>query len=224
MKLQNLAIIMTIAVPFSSVAVAAKLDTDQKKFSYAIGAQIGSSVKREGLDLDLKAMTDAITDVVKGNKLQMTPQDMQAAVQSMQQKQAAVRAKQGEGAKKAGADFLAANKAKKDIITLANGIQYKVLKEGTGPKPTATSTVVANYSGTLINGTEFDSSYKRGEPASFPVSGVIKGWQEILPLMATGSKWQVFIPAELAYADHGAGPSIGPWETLIFEIELLEVK
>ena len=224
MKLNNLAIILTIAVPLSNTAIAAKLDTDQKRFSYAIGAQIGSSVKREGLDIDLKAMSEAITDVIKGNKLQMNPQEMQAAVQSMQEKQAAARDKQGESAKKAGEEFLAANKKKKGVTTLANGIQYKVIKAGTGAKPTSTNTVVAHYRGTLIDGKEFDSSYSRGEPASFPVSGVIKGWQEVLPLMATGSKWQVFIPSELAYGARGAGASIGPWETLVFDIELLEVK
>jgi FKBP-type peptidyl-prolyl cis-trans isomerase FklB len=126
--------------------------------------------------------------------------------------------------KKEGDSFLAANKGKEGVVTLPSGLQYKILKEGTGPKPTASDTVVCNYRGTSINGTEFDSSSKRGQPATFPVSGVIKGWTEALQLMPVGSKWQLFIPSDLAYGDRGAGGDIGPGSTLIFEVELLSVQ
>src|SRR5271157_5536937 len=131
----------------------------------------------------------------------------------------------GETNKKEGEAFLAANKAKERVVTLPSGLQYKILKEGTGPKPTAADTVVCNYRGTLINGTEFDSSIKRGQPATFPVTGVIKGWTEALQLMPVGSKWQLFIPSDLAYGDRGAaGGEIGPGATLIFDVELLSIQ
>ena len=126
--------------------------------------------------------------------------------------------------KKEGEEFLAANKSKEGVVTLPSGLQYKVLKEGTGPKPSATDSVACNYRGTLINGTEFDSSYKRGQPATFAVNGVIKGWTEALQLMPVGSKWQLFIPADLAYGERGAGADIGPNSTLIFEVELLSIQ
>jgi FKBP-type peptidyl-prolyl cis-trans isomerase FklB len=126
--------------------------------------------------------------------------------------------------KLAGQQFLAANKTKEGVVTLPSGLQYKILKEGTGPKPTATDTVVCNYRGTLINGTEFDSSYKGGKPATFPVNQVIKGWTEALQLMPVGSKWQVFVPSDLAYGERGPGAEIGPNSTLIFEIDLLSIQ
>jgi FKBP-type peptidyl-prolyl cis-trans isomerase len=126
--------------------------------------------------------------------------------------------------KKESVEFLAANKAKDGVVTLPSGLQYKILTAGTGPKPTASDTVVCNYRGTLISGTEFDSSYKRGQPASFPVNGVIKGWTEALQLMPVGSKWQLFVPSDLGYGDRGAGADIGPGATLIFEVELLSIQ
>jgi FKBP-type peptidyl-prolyl cis-trans isomerase len=130
----------------------------------------------------------------------------------------------GEMNKKESVEFLAANKAKDGVVTLPSGLQYKILTAGTGPKPTASDTVVCNYRGTLISGTEFDSSYKRGQPASFPVNGVIKGWTEALQLMPVGSKWQLFVPSDLGYGDRGAGADIGPGATLIFEVELLSIQ
>jgi len=131
---------------------------------------------------------------------------------------------QAQKAKLEGDQFLLKNKSKPGVVTLDNGLQYRVIEAGSGVKPTASNSVVAHYSGTLVNGTEFDSSYKRGQPATFPVNGVIQGWQQILPMMATGSTWEVFIPSNLAYGERGAGGSIGPNETLIFKIELIEVK
>lgn len=214
--------ILIVATPAFS---ADKLTTDEQKFSYAIGFQIGQNLKSQGLDkVDIKALSLAISDVLKDQKLKLSMDEMQQAFQSMQKKMLADRDAKGEKAKVAGEKFLAENKSKPGIKTLDNGIQYKVISEGKGDKPKATDTVVAHYRGTLINGTEFDSSYKRGEPATFPLTGVIKGWQEVLPMMAIGSKWQVFIPSELAYGARGAGANIGPNETLIFDIELVEIK
>jgi len=142
----------------------------------------------------------------------------------MRKKQQEQMQKAGEANKKEGEAFLAANKSKDGVVALPSGLQYKILTLGTGPKPAAADTVVCNYRGTLINGTEFDSSYKRGQPATFPISGVIKGWTEALPLMPVGSKWQLFIPSELAYGERAPDPEIGPNSTLIFEVELLSIQ
>lgn len=214
----------TLLLIMSSAATAAEFKTTKQKYSYAIGFQIGNGLKKDNADVDVEAIKEGIKDVLAGSKTQVSMEDMQAAVMEMQKEQQAAREAEGEKAKKAGADFLAANKKKKGVKTLKSGIQYKVITEGKGSKPKASDSVVAHYKGTLIDGTEFDSSYKRGQPATFGVGQVIQGWQEILPLMATGSKWQVFIPSDLAYGPRGAGANIGPNETLIFDIELLEVK
>jgi FKBP-type peptidyl-prolyl cis-trans isomerase len=146
---------------------------------------------------------------------------LQSDIRKKQQEHARVL---GEANKKQGDELLSANKAKEGVVTLPSGLQYKVLQEGTGPKPTATDSVVCNYRGTLIDSTEFDSSYKRGQPVTFPVSGVIKGWTEALQLMPVGSKWQLFIPPQLGYGERGAGTDIGPNATLIFEVELLSIQ
>jgi FKBP-type peptidyl-prolyl cis-trans isomerase FklB len=163
-----------------------------------------------------------------GGKTLMTPEEAQAALMEVQndlrKKQQEKMQVAGEANKKEGDAFLAANKSKEGVVTLPSGLQYKILTAGTGAKPSASDSVVCNYRGTLINGTEFDSSYKRGQPATFPVSGVIKGWTEALQLMPVGSKWQLFIPAALAYGDRGAGGEIGPSATLIFEVELMSIQ
>ena len=209
----------------TSAYAADEIKTDEQKFSYAIGFQLGQNLKNQGLgDIDVKVMTQAINDVLGGKDLKLSMEEMQQAFQAKQQKMMADMEAKGDKAKVAGDKFLADNKSKPGVKTLENGIQYKVITEGKGNKPTLESSVVAHYRGTLIDGTEFDSSYKRGEPATFPLNGVIKGWQEVLPLMAVGSKWQVWIPSDLAYGARGAGANIGPNETLIFEIELLEIK
>jgi len=206
------------------LAADIQLKSDAEKFSYTIGFQIGQSLKRDGLSVDPKIVSQAIADVLGGKDPILSMDEMQKTVQSYQQKMMAEREAKGEGAKKAGEAFLADNKSKEGVKTLPSGVQYKVVMEGKGKKPTAKDSVVAHYRGTLIDGTEFDSSYTRGEPATFPVTGVIPGWQEILPMMPVGSKWQVFIPSELAYGTRGAGNNIGPNETLVFDIELLEIK
>lgn len=203
---------------------AGGLKTDKQKFSYTAGYQIGQNLKRQNLDLDSRAFSQGAQDAITDAKARLKPEEMQAAIQTQQKKDMD---KQLAVAKKnldAGQAFLEANKKKEGVTTTASGLQYKVITEGKGKQPKSTDSVVAHYHGTLINGTEFDSSYQRNEPATFPVGGVIKGWQEVLPLMKEGSKWQVYIPSDLAYGPRGAGRDIGPNEVLIFDIELLSVK
>jgi FKBP-type peptidyl-prolyl cis-trans isomerase FklB len=203
---------------------AGGLKTDKQKFSYSAGYQIGQNLKRQNLDLDSRAFSQGAQDAIANAKPRLKPEEMQAAFQAQQKKDME---KQAAAAKKnldAGQAFLEANKKKEGVTTTASGLQYKIITEGKGKQPKSTDTVVAHYRGTLINGTEFDSSYQRNEPATFPVGGVIKGWQEALPLMKEGSKWQIYIPSDLAYGPRGAGGEIGPNEVLIFDIELLSVK
>ena len=204
------------------------LKTDKDKVSYALGMNLGDNLKRDSIDIDTAIFLRALKDTVAGGKSLLTESEARAALTQLQ---TGVRAKQmekmklaGEANKKEGDSFLAANKTKEGIVTLPSGLEYKILAQGAGPKPTATDTVVCNYRGTLINGTEFDSSYKRGQPATFPVSGVIKGWTEALQLMPVGSKWQLFLPAGLAYGERGPSPEIGPNSTLVFEVELLSIQ
>jgi FKBP-type peptidyl-prolyl cis-trans isomerase FklB len=198
---------------------------DQKdKASYSIGLNVGFTLKRQNLDLNNDAFMAGFKDAVGGKKPLLTEQEvkdtMMAFEKDMQQKQEAA----GQKSAAEGEKFLAENKTKEGVKTTASGLQYKVIKEGTGAQPKASDTVSVNYRGTLIDGTEFDSSYKRGQPATFPVGGVIKGWTEALQLMKAGSKYQLFIPANLAYGERGAGRDISPNSTLIFEVELLDVK
>jgi FKBP-type peptidyl-prolyl cis-trans isomerase FklB len=204
------------------------LKTQKEKVSYGIGVSIAKSFKPQGVEVDVEALVKGIRDGLSGGKLLMTDNEIQTTMSAFQaelkQKQA-----QGKGAasmenKKEGAAFLAGNKTKQGVVTLPSGLQYKILKAGKGKKPVGTDTVECNYRGTLINGTEFDSSYRRGQSASFPVSGVIPGWTEALKLMPVGSKWQLFVPSQLAYGAQGAGRDIGPDATLIFEVELLSIK
>ena len=204
------------------------LKTDKEKLSYAIGMNIGQSMKKDSLDIDPAILSRAIKDAVTGSKPAMTEEEARTIVTAfrteMVKKQQAEAQKAGEANKQAGDKFLAENKTKDGVVTLPSGLQYKVIKQGDGPKPTASDTVVTNYRGTLIDGKEFDSSYKRGQPATFPVGQVIKGWTEALQLMPVGSKWQLYIPSSLAYGDRGAGGDIGPNSTLVFDIELLSIQ
>lgn len=200
----------------------------RQKASYALGMNVGSSLRRQSVDLDPDLLAKGLKDSLSGGKTLMTDEEAVAALRELQTemraKAEAKKAEEGATNQKEGDAFLAANKTKEGVVTLPSGLQYKVLSQGTGPKPTASDTVTCNYKGTLINGTEFDSSYKRGEPTSFEVGRVIKGWTEALQLMPVGSKWQLFIPPTLAYAEHGAGADIGPNATLIFEVELLSIQ
>jgi FKBP-type peptidyl-prolyl cis-trans isomerase len=204
------------------------LETPKDKLSYSIGMNIGKSLKRDNLDVDPDLVLRGIKDVLGGGTLLMTDQEAQSTLNELQadlhKRQEQEMQQLAETNKKEGETFLAANKTKAGVISLPSGLQYKILQEGTGPKPTAADTVTVNYRGTLLDGTEFDSSYKRGQPGSFPVGGIIKGWTEALLLMPVGSKWQLFIPPELAYGPRQAGPSIGPNSTLLFEVELLSIQ
>jgi FKBP-type peptidyl-prolyl cis-trans isomerase len=204
------------------------LKTQKDKFSYALGMNLGTSLHRQSVEVDPNIVAQGLRATLAGGKTLLTQEEAQAALMAVQNE---LRKKQqekmqvaGEANKKEGDAFLAANKAKEGVVTLPSGLQYKILTAGTGPKPSAPDSVVCNYRGTLINGTEFDSSYKRGQPATFPVNGVIKGWTEALQLMPVGSKWQLFVPSSLAYGERGAGGDIGPDATLIFEVELLSIQ
>jgi FKBP-type peptidyl-prolyl cis-trans isomerase len=213
-------------------AAPAALTTRKDKFSYALGMNYGSglasNLKKESVEVDPAIAAQGFKDGLSGAKTRMTEDEARAVLkevgEEVQKAQQARAAKTAESNKSEGDAFLVANKAKEGVVTLPSGLQYKILKEGAGPKPTANDTVVCNYKGTLINGTEFDSSYKHGQPATFPVSGVIKGWTEALQLMPVGSKWQLFIPSSLAYGERGAGADIGPDATLIFEVELMSIQ
>lgn len=207
---------------------AVPLKTQKEKFSYALGMNIGASMRKQAVPVDPASLSRGLRDSLAGGKTLLTEEEARAVLTQMQND---MRAKQQEkgmqesaGNKKKGEEFLAANKSKEGIVTLPSGMQYKILKQGTGPKPTASDSVVCNYRGTLLNGNEFDSSSKHGGPATFPVGGVIKGWTEALQLMPVGSKWQLFIPSDLAYGDRGAGGDIGPGATLIFEVELVSIE
>lgn len=205
-----------------------KLDNDAAKLSYAIGLDIGQTLKGLDTKIDMQAFNAAVSDRLSDRKPRLDEKEAKAVLQAFFKKraeaQAAKRAAAAKANKEAGEKFLAENAKKAGVKTTASGLQYEVLKAGTGATPKATDTVTVNYRGTLIDGTEFDSSYKRGKPATFPVNGVIKGWTEALQLMKVGGKYRLFIPSDLAYGAHGAGNVIGPDEALIFEVELLGIN
>jgi FKBP-type peptidyl-prolyl cis-trans isomerase FklB len=213
-------------------AAAPALTTRKQKFSYALGMNIGSglgaNLKKQSVDVDSTLVSQGLKDAMSGGKTRLTQGEMQAVLTEVQnevKKQQQEKTQQAAAANKTeGEAFLAANKSKDGVVTLPSGLQYKILTAGTGPKPTASDSVKCNYRGTLINGTEFDSSYKRGQPATFAVGQVIKAWTEALQLMPVGSKWQLFVPSSLAYGERGAGAEIGPNATLIFEVELLSIE
>ncbi|MDH4246319.1 MAG: FKBP-type peptidyl-prolyl cis-trans isomerase [Deltaproteobacteria bacterium] len=202
--------------------------TKEERISYAIGVNIGTSLKSQGIPVKTDMLSKGLTDAFKGGKMQMTEAEVQKVLtdfrQEQQEKQMNTMKEQGEKNKKEGSAFLAANAKKPGIKVTQSGLQYKVMTEGTGKMPGPDNSVVAHYRGTLIDGQEFDSSHSRGQPAEFPVKGVIPGWTEVLQLMKTGAKYMVYIPSELAYGERGAPPRIGPHAALVFEIELLEVK
>ena len=204
------------------------LKNEKEKLSYALGMDLGNQLRKLSIEVDPALFGKGLGDALAGGKTLLTGDEVRAAVAilqaEMKRRQAEVRKTGAEDSKKAGEAFLAENKKKEGVVTLPSGLQYKVLTTGDGKKPTADDTVQVHYRGTLINGTEFDSSYNRGQPATFKVTGVIPGWTEALMLMPVGSKWQLFIPSELAYAERGAGREIGPNETLIFELELLAIN
>jgi FKBP-type peptidyl-prolyl cis-trans isomerase FklB len=215
-----------------ATAVPAPLTTKKQKFSYAlgmnIGTNLGNTLKNQSVEVDWNLVAQGLKDTTSGAKTRLTEEEEKTVLTDVQNE---IRKEQADKMKEAsdknkteGEAFLAANKGKEGVVTLPSGLQYKILTAGTGPKPTASDSVVCNYRGTLIDGKEFDSSAKHGKPATFPVTGVIKAWTEALQLMPVGSKWQLFIPSSLAYGERGAGADIGPNATLIFEVELLSIQ
>lgn len=218
--------------PAAKPAPASPLQTQKEKASYAIGMNVGQglhqSLTQQSVDVDNALLLQGFKDALSGGKTLMTEEEAKAVLtqltNDLRAKQEEKQKAAAETNKKEGEAFLAANKTKPGVITLPSGLQYKILTPGTGPKPTAADTVSCNYRGTLINGKEFDSNAKAGKPITFPVTGVIKGWTEALQLMPVGSKWQLWIPSDLAYGPQQRGPDIGPNSTLIFEVELVSIE
>lgn len=204
------------------------LKNEKDKVSYSIGTQIGNNFKNQSMDVDVDLLAKGIKDALSGGKLLMTEKEIKETITALQKDMMAKQAERmkvvAEKNRKEGEAFLADNKKKEGVKTTPSGLQYKVIKDGNGPTPKMVDTVTVNYRGTLINGTEFDSSYKREEPATFPVNSVIPGWTEAMQMMKVGSKWHLFVPANLAYGEQGAGPQIGPNSTLIFEVELTAIN
>ena len=212
------------ALAFDATAADAKLETQKQKASYGVGANVGKSFKSDVIELDLEAFMAGFKDAMAGKESAVSQAELEKALAEMRDDVTKKTAERAVGNKKAGEDFLAKNKTAKDVKTTESGLQYIIEKEGTGASPKATDTVKVHYRGTLIDGTEFDSSYKRNEPAEFPVNGVIKGWTEALQKMKPGAKWKVFIPSDLAYGEQGMPPAIPPGSVLLFDIELLSIE
>lgn len=219
---------MILGCTTSSERLKKGLASDAERFSYAVGNDIGNSLKDFKSELDLDALLMGLDDTLKDREAQLTAAEVRKIKAKVFEKVRAQQAKadkaEGEKNKAEGIAFLKANKSKEGVQTTSSGLQYKVIKAGDGAKPKLTDTVTVHYRGTLIDGTEFDSSYKRNQPATFPVNGVISGWTEALQLMAVGSKYELYIPSSLAYGERGAGQDIGPNATLIFEVELLSIQ
>jgi FKBP-type peptidyl-prolyl cis-trans isomerase FklB len=226
MKLKTLAILpFLFGAPVMADTNAATLDSDQEKLSYIFGVQVGQNMMAEGVDLELNAFTAGVADMFAGKQPQLDQATAEKIISVFQQKKAqemaAVMNQKQEQAK----GYMEENAKQDGVVTTESGLQYKIVTEGDGATPTDKDKVIAHYKGTLIDGTVFDSSYDRGEPATFPVTGVIQGWQEVLQMMKEGSKWQIVVPSELGYGPRGAGQGspIGPNETLLFDIELIAI-
>ena len=209
---------------FITSSNAVKIETDQEILSYTMGIFFGETVIRQEMEIDIPAFMQAVEDVLNKNEKKLSDEEMQKIINTYQKKEQEDRIEKSDKDNADGKKFLAENKKKEGVTVLPSGLQYKIIENSEGEKPLADSRVVVHYRGTLINGTEFDSSYARGEPIELGLNQVIKGWQEALQLMSVGSKWQIVIPSELAYGERGAGRAIGPNSTLIFDIELLSIK
>ncbi len=224
-------LVMALSIVFLASVVSAEENValkDQKdKVNYSIGMDIGNTLKSLSVDVNFDILVQGIRDVLSGNKTLLTAQESRDTLIAFQKEMTAKQTERmkelGEKNKKEGETFLAENKTKEGVITRPSGLQYKVIKEGTGEMPKPTDTVTTHYSGTLIDGTEFDSSYRRGQPATFKVNGVIPGWTDALQMMKAGSKWRLFVPPHLAFGERGAGRDIGQNATLIFDMELLSI-
>ena len=228
MKTTVLAVIFSLGIAAPLFAAGTNILSDEKsRVSYAIGMMLGHNWQQQGLEVDPDIAAHAIKDVQTGGTTLLSQAEMQETLTEFQKtfkiKQQKMQAEKAEKSKAEGEAFLSKNKSNAGVITLPDGLQYTVLAEGTGAMPAANDVVSVNYRGTLLDGTEFDSSYKRGQPAQFPVNGVIKGWTEALQLMKTGSKWKLFIPSDLAYGENGQR-GIPPNSVLVFEVELLSVQ
>ena len=229
----SLLVLCLLTLPFAHAQTSAAhkamaLKTNADSVGYAIGMDIGTNLKKQGIELNTDALAKGLADAFGGKGMMLTDEQskavMMALQKNMQAKQEKTRVASMEENKKKGEDYLAKNKTKPGVITLPNGLQYEILKEGTGKSPLPTDQVTTHYHGTLIDGTVFDSSVERGQPATFAVNGVIQAWQTILPMMKEGEKVRIVTPSELAYGAQGAGPKIGPNAVLIFEIELIKVN
>ena len=220
--------VLTVLAAWAPAAAPQALKSEKERISYALGTEAGRNAKRLGLELDVDALTQGLQHALTGAKPLLSEEELEAARRAyqaeMSKKMAQAKKQAAQDNAKEGESFLAENRKKPGVVTLPSGLQYKILQAGTGRKPTDKDTVACQYRGTLIDGTEFDSSYRRNAPATFKVAGVIPGWREALKLMPVGSKWQLFVPAKLAYGARGAGRLIGPNATLIFEVELLAIK
>ncbi len=217
----KLRMIVILGVLFLASLVNAQekpvLKNQKEKVSYIIGMDIGNNLKKQSVDADPNSLLRGIQDALSGAKPLLSKEEIQETMVAFQKEMAEKQKQRGEA-------FLSENKKKEGVKTLPSGLQYKIIKAGTGKKPKSNDTVTVNYRGTLIDGTEFDSSFRRGQPATFPVSGVIPGWTEAMQLMAEGAKWELFVASNLAYGERGAGGLIGPNATLIFEVELISVQ
>ncbi|RPG79343.1 MAG: FKBP-type peptidyl-prolyl cis-trans isomerase [Crocinitomicaceae bacterium TMED135] len=215
-------IYLLLIITINTIMSAQKITNEIDSVSYSLGVNIGENIKSQFPDIDLKNFELAIKDVLDDKKEpKITAADAQKVIQDFFKKQ---QAKASGSIIEEGEKFLEDNKKRNNVITLESGLQYEILKSGEGPKPSLEDQVTTHYHGTLIDGTVFDSSVERGQPATFPVGGVIKGWTEALQLMSVGSKWKLFVPYNLAYGERGAGPQIGPYTTLIFEVELIKIN
>lgn len=217
-------IILPVLLALASLVNASELKTDKDKLSYIFGVQVGQGLRAEGVELEMDAFTAGIKDMLAGNNPQIDSAQAQILVSDYQEKKQQEMAKVSAKKQNESSTFLANNAKKDGVFVTASGLQYKIVEKGKGKSPTSENKVIAHYTGKLLDGTVFDSSHDRGEPATFPVSGVIKGWQEALPMMKEGGKWQIVVPANLAYGDRGVGNLIGPNETLIFDIELVSIS
>ena len=223
MKLKTL-LILPVLLASASLLNASELKTDKDKLSYIFGVQVGQGLRAEGVELEMDAFTSGIQDMLAGNEPQIGQATAEKLVSAYQEKKQLEIAEISAKKQNESSTFLANNAKNDDFVVTASGLQYKIVEKGEGKSPTSEDKVIAHYTGKLLDGTVFDSSHDRGEPATFPVSGVIKGWQEILPMMKEGGKWQIVVPANLAYGDRGVGNLIGPNETLIFDIELVSIS
>jgi FKBP-type peptidyl-prolyl cis-trans isomerase FklB len=218
--------VLLLVLPFgASVAAETAMVSVSERYSYAMGARLGELLKSQGVgQIDAEAFAAAIDDVMQGRPLRLSAAEMQQAVADQQKVFAEQRAQRAEDSLRAGRDFLAANARKADVVVLPSGLQYRVIASGDGEQPTAADSVRVHYHGTKIDGSVFDSSVDRGQPAEFALGGVIPGFREALLNMRVGDHWQVFVPSSMAYGERGAGGSIGPNEALIFDLQLLAIK